>query len=325
MLHQGILDLFREDPWLAFDLLALPRPSRGRPVDRQGIAEFDAGDAHVSVRQGLPDLVLVDDESDNDNTGAVLVIEAQRRSDPEKRWRHPFYQGAMAARYRRPTWVIVVSFSRAMSALLRSWSEGPPPRVDALVLDVDSVPPVLDPNAARERPTAAVLAATLHAQVADIRATHVALRAIRHLEAPRRRRYTAILMSAILKHQRSELVQELIEERYIDEKEDEFLAIERLSGTYHLGHEEGREEGRQEGREEGRQEGREEGRIMERRAVLKDMIIALLEVRGLPPSRTDEAHIRGEDAIDTLRTWAQRARHVPSPRALFERASDPER
>ena len=34
VLHQGILWLFEDDPWLAFDVLGLPRPVDGTPIDR---------------------------------------------------------------------------------------------------------------------------------------------------------------------------------------------------------------------------------------------------------------------------------------------------
>jgi len=44
------------------------------------------------------------------------------------------------AEHQLPTWAVVVSFSRRMTHLLQVWSRGDPPKVDALVLDVDSTP-----------------------------------------------------------------------------------------------------------------------------------------------------------------------------------------
>ena len=57
-LHQGILALFRDDPWLAFDILGLERPTDGTPIDRRAEVEIDADQA-LKLRQGFPDLVFV--------------------------------------------------------------------------------------------------------------------------------------------------------------------------------------------------------------------------------------------------------------------------
>ena len=57
-LHQGILALFQEDPWLAFDVLDKARPADGTPVDRRGEVEHE-GDKPWWVFQGFPDLVMV--------------------------------------------------------------------------------------------------------------------------------------------------------------------------------------------------------------------------------------------------------------------------
>jgi hypothetical protein len=83
--------------------------------------------------------------------------------------RHPrsVYQSHLAEHHRLPTWSIVVSISPEASSALRAWQIGDPPRVDALLIDVDSVPksPWLDDPAAR--PTAAVLVAVLHGFAGD--------------------------------------------------------------------------------------------------------------------------------------------------------------
>ena len=57
-LHQGILALFQEDPWLAFDILGVARPVGGTPIAGRAEIERD-GKEPLSIRPGYPDLVLV--------------------------------------------------------------------------------------------------------------------------------------------------------------------------------------------------------------------------------------------------------------------------
>jgi hypothetical protein len=45
ILHQGILSLFRDDAWLAHDLLGLRRPVHGTPIDRSNELDVDGGRA----------------------------------------------------------------------------------------------------------------------------------------------------------------------------------------------------------------------------------------------------------------------------------------
>ncbi|HVH97608.1 MAG TPA: hypothetical protein VM869_02820, partial [Enhygromyxa sp.] len=159
-LHQGILAILQEDPWLAFDLLGIRRPTDGVPVPTRAEVERD-GKEPLELRQGYPDLVLVHRET-NPQRGVVITIEAQKHYDAAKRWLIPVYQANLAEEHRLETWVVVVSLDEQMSRSLRLWREGGPPKVEALVLDVESVPtsPWLD-DAAR-RPMAAVLAGALH-------------------------------------------------------------------------------------------------------------------------------------------------------------------
>ena len=79
ILHQGILSLFRSDPWLAFDLLGLERPGFGPFRDRR--AEVEAPmlkSAKPSV--AFPDLVLASERADHEG-GLVICVEAQIRGD----------------------------------------------------------------------------------------------------------------------------------------------------------------------------------------------------------------------------------------------------
>ncbi|MCA9702190.1 MAG: hypothetical protein KC431_32005, partial [Myxococcales bacterium] len=77
-------------------------------------------------------------------------------------------------------------------------------------------------------------------------------------------------------------------------------------GTYHRGLEDGRKEGLEQGAEAGR------------RAVLRDMIIALLEVRGLPMTETMRTRVREESSLPILQGWARKAREISQAEALSQ-------
>ncbi|NVB36723.1 hypothetical protein G6O69_02690 [Pseudenhygromyxa sp. WMMC2535] len=310
ILHQGILQLFRDEPWLAFDLQGIPRPVDGQPIDRRAEVEVPLEGDKMVVRQGFPDLVMVclgpdGRASPSRPDGAVLSIEAQKARDWRLRWRLPFFQAVLARDHELPCWVIVVSFSDEMSADLRAWAHGPPPRVEAIVLDVHTVAGIHDPEQARKHPQAAVLAAALHGSRGDLKAAEAGLLATRELPEAKRRAYTMTILAAVPRAERSKLM-ELIPK----EEHDPLWEIEMNSGTFHLGLEQGLEKGLERGLEKGREQGQQ--------AVLTEMILALLEVRGVEVDAASEARIRGESSLTRLRAWAAAARKIPRVEVLFE-------
>src|SRR5690606_5874571 len=165
-LRRGIHALCREDPWLAVDTRGVPRPVDGTPVDRRAEVELD-GDQPLTGRQRYPDLVMVYQDPDDPERGVVIAVEAQKGPDRKKRWAIPVYQALLAEEHELPTWAVVVSFTLQMSAMLRGWRDGHPPRVDVLLLDVETVSRRWLDDFER-RPAAAVLAAALHGYVGDV-------------------------------------------------------------------------------------------------------------------------------------------------------------
>ena len=194
-LHQGILLLFQEDPWLAFDILGIPRPVDGTPIDRRAEVERE-GKQEWTVRQGFPDLVLVH-EGDGPEQKIVITVEAQAAFDGHKRWMIPVYQSHLAEEHESETWVVVVSLSKSFSSAVRAWGRRGPPRVDVLLLDVDSVPksPWLDEPA--RRPMAAVLAGILHGCAGDFEAARCAFHATRAMPGKRWRRHGMTILAAL--------------------------------------------------------------------------------------------------------------------------------
>ena len=297
VLHQGILTLFRRDPWLAFDLLGLERPGSGTPVDRRTEVEAPTEDP-TKVDTGLPDLVLVSVEPEHDEGGVAICVEAQVKVDRTKRYRIPLYHGAVANAHQLPTWVVFISFSSAMSQAIRAWSKGSPPRVDVLLLDADTVS--MSASLELARPTAAVLVGALHARRGDLDAARLAIAACRELPKDIRTEYHRIILAAVTEPRRKIIEKELPVEDY-----DPLWEIERESSPYVYGVRDGREQGRAEGVEQGRRE------------TLVDLILAVAEVRGFALDDQWVAPLRACASLPRLQRWARAIRDVADPRELL--------
>jgi hypothetical protein len=302
-LHQGTLELFRHDPWLAFDLLGLERPVFGTPIDRRGEVERDHPEQASVVKSNYPDLVLV--HKDATGRGIVICIEAQGQLDEEKRWMLPYYQVVAAQDHKLQTWLVVISYCDRMSEALVTWKVGPPPIVDALVLDVTTVPRMVDIEQARKRPTAAVLAAALHGCRGDIDAARIGVQATMGLPARRRDSYIGTILAALSEAHKTIVIGEM----NMHDKKDEIWEIERRSGTFLLGE------------AQGRARGLEEGRALERklgqRRTLAELIVAVLEVRGVRLDADAEARVRSCEDLGTLERWARLAREITATAELF--------
>jgi hypothetical protein len=174
--------------------------------------------------------------------------------------------------------------------MVRRWADCLP-RIDALIIDADTVP-VMTLDQARAHPTAAVLVAALHGARRNIDMARIAVAAIQHLPERQRHGYTATILSALPRRQRTILIEELpVNER------NALWAIEKRSGTYQLGLSNGRQEGR--------------------RKTLIELILAVLEVRGISVDASSIDRIRAEQALPTLERWAAAAREVNRASELF--------
>jgi hypothetical protein len=292
VLHQGILSLFCDDPWLGFDLLGIQRPADGIPIDRR--TDLDrASDDEAKLTMRYPDVVLVVRDPIERERGIVMCTEVQRQLARNKRWRVSFYLGALEDEHELPACLVLVSFSRPVSADARTWDVGPGTRLHVLLIDADTVPPFEAVEAARVRPTAAVLVAALHACRGNLDAARIGILACRHLPEPKRERYISIILAAVPKRSREMLRNEMT----MEHEEDELWEIERQSGTYLLGVENGLREGR--------------------RMTLVEVILAALDVRGVAVDADVEAQIRSCESLDTLQAWARRALVVSQARELM--------
>lgn len=84
--HEGLIALLRDDPWLAFDILDVPRPKRAELLDRHTVLGLEDKRPWTIV-QRVPDLVLVCRAPSSG--GVALAVEVQAEARKDKHWQMP--------------------------------------------------------------------------------------------------------------------------------------------------------------------------------------------------------------------------------------------
>ena len=134
---------------------------------------------------------------------------------------------------------------------------------------------------------------------AQLDAVRVGIEATRKLSRPHQLRYLRTLLAAVPERLRHIIEKELSVEEY-----DPLWEIECKSSPYVYGVREGLEKGRAEGRAEGR-------------TALLQLIIELLDSRGISPDENTQSRLAACEDLDLLRTWAKRAGSVRDASELF--------
>jgi len=157
--HEGIVELFRSDPRLAPKLLggplsvSLPAFSDAR-VEPSTMAELKPAEVHA-------DLVVVLRAGSRPVLG--IVVEVQRKEDPDKLFAWPAYVAWVRRKLRADSCVLVITQSeRVANWAARTIVMGPGGALQPLVLRPSSVPVVEDVEEARGAPELAVLSAMVH-------------------------------------------------------------------------------------------------------------------------------------------------------------------
>ena len=177
--HEGFIDLFRQRPNLAAELLS-------RSLDVQLPAYSHAETTEADFTQLVPtefrsDLVILLKDG---HPVFGIVVEVQLRVDERKRFTWPTYATVLRARHEIP--VVVLVFSPV--AAVADWAKQPiaigPDRFWAPhVLGPAGVPKITTAEEAREAPELAVMAAIAHGNAADGKATlEAAMRALAHID-----------------------------------------------------------------------------------------------------------------------------------------------
>jgi hypothetical protein len=198
LVHDALLTLFRNRPTLAPELL--------RDVLHGSVPAFDQvriGDATLTElvpTEYRADLVLLLEGSVSAPPRAALVVEAQLRRDPDKRWSWPVYLTGLRARLRCDTALLVVTPEADVAAWAATpIATGHPGWVLVpLVLGPGVVPVVRDAGVAGLSPELAVLSVMLHGHGDDaIAVASAALTAARSLDDERAKLYVDLILASV--------------------------------------------------------------------------------------------------------------------------------
>jgi hypothetical protein len=248
LLHEALLELFRNRPTLAPELLrdvlhvALPAHTEVR------IGSADFADVKASVYHA--DLVAL--LLDGGEVGGIIV-ELQLSWDDDKPFSWPSYATLLRARLRRPACVLVVTPSEAVA---RRASEpidlGSGNWFTPLVLGPSQIPEITDQALAQKAPELAVLSTMAHGRDADtakvLRIATAAWRACVGLDRDRSTLYCDLVLAWLSEPvQRELLAMDLAKYEFQSEFARRYIAL-------------GKEQGKAEGNAEGKAEGKAQGR-----------------------------------------------------------------
>ena len=213
----------------------------------------------------------------------ALVIEAQLRRDPDKRWSWPVYLTGLRARLRCDVALLIVTPDAAVA----SWAgmgiaTGHPGWVLVpLILGPQAVPVIRDAATAALSPELAVLSVMLHGHGADALAiAEAALASARDLDEERARLYADLVLASV------------------DATARAILEAVMASGSYEYQSDFARRYVAQ-GKAEGRALGQAEGRA--------HALLAVLAARGLEVPESVRAHITECSDLARLDAWLTRA------------------
>jgi hypothetical protein len=276
--HEALVELFRARPGLAVELLAglVALPEHGR-------ASLESGDlTELAPTEYRADAVVVL-RGPGDRALWALVVEAQLRRDPDKRWSWPAYVATLRARLRCPVTLLVVCPDRSVAAWCAVPIElgGPGTALGQVVIGPDRIPVIVDGGKAAAAPELAVLGAIAHGST-DFAVLDALLGAFDVLDEDRAALYCDIVLDALPAAARDHL--EALVTTGTHEYRSDFAR-----GYFAQGKAEGKAEG----------------------------ILTVLRVRGVDVPEDVRATITGCTDLDRLDSWMQRAATAATAQDLF--------
>jgi hypothetical protein len=301
LLHEALLQLFRDRPTLAAEIL---REAWGVEVPAGNRARVEESTlTQVVPTEYRADLVVLHGDSP---PSFGLVIEAQLEVKPEKRFSWPLYAAALRARIRAPACVVVVTCDPAVAdwaaAPIDTGQPGSPFR--PLVLGPASVPVVTDAERAGGAPELAVLSALAHGQ--GERGLEIALAtvaAVARLDSDRATFYNDLVLAALGKAAREALEALMFTGKY--EYQSNFARHYFGQGKAQ-GIAEGIAEGKAEGMAEGIAEGKAEGKAQGIAEGKAQALLAVMAGRGWDIADEQRERILACRDIDVLDRWLTR-------------------
>jgi len=229
--HEALIDLFRNRPALAVELL---RDLFHTPMPPLEVAHVQIGESNLNTFVPVDyraDLVVVQPK-------LAVVLEIQRRIDSRKRWTWPQYLAALRARLKRDVILMVVTLKPAVAGWARQpIAMGHPGFVlQPIVLSADVIPTQEHIQAAPERVILSVLAHGLGSNT-QARA-ELLLQALRQLDLDQFRFYYDYVIGSLPEAERPTLEAMMVKnyqyqtdfaKRYVAEGKAEGLAEAILS------------------------------------------------------------------------------------------------
>jgi hypothetical protein len=293
MAHEALLDLFKNRPALAAEILA---EALGVPIpvySKAHLASIDLSQTQPAEYRADAVIVLLDDE---DRPVKVIVVEIQLSTDARKRFSWPVYVSVSRAVHQCPADLLVIAPDRALAA----WCAEPIETgargfvLSPCVLQPTAIPFVTDPGEAARRPELGVLSALAHGETEEGAAIAAAvLPAIQALDDDRARLYYDLVYNSLNDAARRALEAMMKGYEYQSDFARKYVA---------------------QGRTEGRAQGRTEGRAEEAARAL----LTVLRVRGLDVPDAVRERILAQNDPERLERWLERAVVAPSVAAILD-------
>lgn len=290
VLHELLIDLFRQRPQLVAELLPLVTDT---PLPEFDHARLESGDfPEIDPTEYRADAVVV--LANGTTPQLAAVVEVQLRPDPDKGWSWPVYLTTLRARLHCGTVLLVLCPSDKTAARCRRpIPVAPGFTLTPIVIGPSDVPIVTDAQLATDNPELAILSALAHADAPERDAILTTL-ADNIVDAPNGDLYIDLVMAVLPQAAR------------------QFLENLMTAGTYKYKSDFARryfEQGEAEGRAIGEAEGRARG---EARALL-----AVLRSRGIALDESAVTRIGECTDIEQLDVWIGRAATASSADDVF--------
>jgi hypothetical protein len=202
-LHEGLAEVFRDQPELAAHLLAA---NLGVPLPRFSAAQLSAADlTDVAPTEFRADAVVT--LSRAGKSVYAVVIEVQLRVDPRKRETWPVYVATVHARLQCPVSLLVI----CPTARVADWCAKPIMIGDGVltvrpvVLGPRQTPMVVDVKHARRHPLLAVISACVHGREDRPAVFTALLAALDSIEPDRAKMYIGVVFSVLPPARRARL------------------------------------------------------------------------------------------------------------------------
>ncbi|MGW1912399.1 hypothetical protein ACWCQS_17180 [Streptomyces sp. NPDC002076] len=290
--HEALHRIFQKDPALLTKalqkVLCVPFP------EPREIAALNVDLTEIEPVERRVDTLL---RAETDEGTYLLVVESQGKVDDRKRGSWPYYLSYLYEKYRcEPVLIVITQSSRTAQWASRpirfgftGWDSL---TVRPLVLGPDNVPVIADERQAEQDVPLAVLSAMTHGRGPQAPAILESLAAaLRTIDPDNAAVFVQFVDSCLADPQAKQMWRDLM------------TAIQYFW----------RHPLAEQVREEGREQGLEQGRIEDR----QEMILRILEWRGIPVPDSVRERVEACADLDQLEVWAQRAVHATDATELF--------